>query len=81
MKTITAVEANKEPGAVLEAALLQPVMVQASNGKSVVLLAATEYERLTSMEDAYWAALAAIAEADGFATALETAKLVADADA
>ncbi len=81
MKTITATEAKNKLGAVMDSALVEPVMIEKSGRNSVVIMAASEYERLTAMEDAYWAARAAKAEAGGFASANEVAKLIEDAGA
>jgi prevent-host-death family protein len=81
MKTITATEAKNKLGAVMDSALVEPVMIEKSGRNSVVIMAASEYERLTAMEDAYWAARATKAEAAGFATADEVAKLIEDAGA
>ena len=81
MKKITATEAKNKLGAVIDAALVEPVMVEKSGRNSVVIMAASEYERLTGMEDAYWAARAIKAESGGFATTVEVAKLVEDAGA
>ncbi|MBS1990373.1 MAG: type II toxin-antitoxin system Phd/YefM family antitoxin [Cyanobacteria bacterium SZAS LIN-3] len=79
MKTIKATEAKNRFGAVMDIALAEPVMVQKSGRASVVMLSATEYERLTAMEDAYWAARAVKAEAAGFVSATEIIKLIEDA--
>ena len=81
MKTITATEAKNKLGAVMDSALVEPVMIEKSGRKSVVIMAATEYERLTAMEDAYWSARALRAEAGGFAAAEQVAKLIEDAGA
>ena len=81
MKTITATEAKNKLGAVMDSALTEPVMIEKSGRNSVVILSASEYERLTAMEDAYWAARAVKAEAGGFATADDVAKLIEDAGA
>ncbi len=79
MKTIKATEVKNKFGAVMDIALVEPVMVQKSGRSSVVMLSAAEYERLTAMEDAYWAARAVKAEASGYATAAEVNKLIEDA--
>lgn len=81
MKTITATEAKNKLGAVIDAALAEPVMIEKSGRNSVVILAVSEYERLIAMEDAYWATRALKAEAAGFASAEEAAKLIEDAGA
>ncbi len=81
MKTFTATEAKNKLGAVMDSALVEPVMVEKSGRNSVVILSAHEYERLLAIEDAYWAARAIKAEAGGFATKTEVKKLVEDAGA
>jgi len=81
MKTITATEAKNRLGAVMDSALVEPLMIEKSGRSSVVIMSASEYTRLTAMEDAYWAARAATAEAAGFATLDEVAKLIEDAGA
>lgn len=81
MKTFTATEAKNKLGAVMDSALVEPVMIEKSGRNSVVIMAASEYERLTAMEDAYWGARAARAEAAGFATPDEVTKLIEDAGA
>ena len=79
MKTINATEVKNRFGAVMDIALVEPVMVQKSGRSSVVMLSAAEYGRLTAMEDAYWAARAVKAEAGGFASPDEVNKLIKDA--
>jgi hypothetical protein len=54
-------------------------MVEKCGRNSVVIIAATEYDRLIAMDDAYWAARAVKAEAGGFATEAEVKKLIEDA--
>ncbi len=78
MKTIKATEVKNHFGAVLDSALVEPVMVQKSGRSSVVILSVTEYDRLIAMEDAYWAARANAAEASGFVSAVEVKKLIED---
>ncbi len=65
----------------MDSALVEPVMVQESGRNSVVIIAATEYERLISIEDAYWAARAVKAESGGCATDVDVAQLIEDAGA
>lgn len=76
MKTIPATKVKNQFGAVLDAALTEPVMVQKSGRPSVVMLSVQEYERLVALEDAYWAERATRAEAGGWASAAEVAKLI-----
>ena len=54
-------------------------MVRKSGRATVVMLSSAEYERLLSMEDAYWASRALNAEAAGFVTAAQVNKLIEDA--
>ncbi len=79
MKTIAATEVKNKFGMVMDTALVEPVMVQKSGRSAVVMLSVTEYERLIAIEDAYWAARAAKAEASGFASSDEVKKLIEDA--
>ncbi len=79
MKTINATEVKNRFGAVMDIALAEPLMVQKSGRSLVVMLSASEYERLMAIEDAYWAARAIKAEGSGFATADEVRKLIEDA--
>ncbi len=79
MRTITATEAKNRLGAIMDSALSEPVMIEKSGRKSVVILAVSEYERLTALEDAYWAIRALKAEAAGFASVEEVSSLIEDA--
>jgi len=79
MKTITATEAKNRLGAVMDSALLEPVMIEKSGRNFVVILGAAEYERLVALDDAYWAARAIKGETGGFATRKQVQKLLADA--
>jgi len=76
MKTISATEAKNRLGAVMDSALVEPVMVEKSGRPSVIIVSAQEYERLTALEDAYWAGRAAKAEAGGWASAAEVSELI-----
>ena len=78
MKTFTATEAKNQLGAVIDAALAEPVAVKKSGRVSVVIVSVSEYERLSALEDAYWAARAIIASSKGFVGADELAKLIED---
>ena len=79
MKTITATEAKNKLGAVMDTALVEPVMVEKSGRSSVVIMSAVMYERFLALEDAYWAARALKAESNGFASPTEVLKLIEDA--
>lgn len=76
MKIISATEVKNRLGAVMDSALVEPVMVEKSGRPAVVIVSAREYERLTALEDAYWADRAAKAEAGGWASAAEVNELI-----
>jgi prevent-host-death family protein len=80
MKTVSSTEVKNTFGAVMDSALVEPVMVKKSGRDSVVILSATEYGRLIAMEDAYWANRAFKAEKNGFATEIEIQQLIKDVE-
>ena len=67
---ISATELNNRPGAMLEAAIKEPVVVEKSGRPSVVMVS---YERYQELEDFFWGELALRAEKDSeWLTAEET---------
>ena len=62
----TATEVKNKFGKFSDIARNEPVIVEKTGRKSIVLIAFEEYERLTRIEDAYWAEKALRAEADGY---------------
>jgi prevent-host-death family protein len=52
---ISATELNKRPGAMLEAAIREPVIIEKSGNPSVVMVS---YQRYQELEDAFWGTLA-----------------------
>gem|GEM_PF-217634 len=62
----TATEVKNKFGKFSDIARNEPVIVEKTGRKAIVLVAFEEYERLTQIEDAYWAEKAARAEADGY---------------
>ncbi|MBT7049121.1 MAG: type II toxin-antitoxin system Phd/YefM family antitoxin [Desulfobacula sp.] len=50
----------------------EPVIVEKTGRKNIVLIAFEEYERLIRIEDAYWAEKAAGAEAAGYEGSTES---------
>jgi len=62
----TATEVKNKFGEFSDIARNEPVIVEKMGRKAIVLVAFEEYERLTQIEDAYWAEKAARAEADGY---------------
>jgi len=63
--TITATEVNHRFGELMDRAQHEPVMVEKTGRICVVLISYEEYERLRSVEDAYWVAKAVQAEQSG----------------
>ncbi len=62
----TATEVKNKFGKFSDIARNEPVIVEKTGRKTIVLIAFEEYERLTQIEDAYWAEKAARAEVDGY---------------
>ena len=62
----TATEVKNKFGKFSDIARSEPVIVEKTGRKAIVLIAFEEYERLIQIEDAYWAEKAARAEADGY---------------
>jgi len=62
----TATEVKNKFGKFSDIARSEPVIVEKTGRKAIVLIAFEEYERLTQIEDAYWGEKAARAESDGY---------------
>jgi len=62
----TATEVKNKFGKFSDIARNEPVIVEKTGRKAIVLIAFEEYERLTQIEDAYWAEKASRAEANGY---------------
>ncbi len=65
MKNASATTVKNQFGQFLEAALSEPVAIKTGR-RVVVMLNWKEYERLSALEDACWAAQAAKAEKQGY---------------
>ncbi len=52
---ISATELNKRSGAILEAAIREPVIIERSGNPSVVMIS---YQHYLELEDAFWGTLA-----------------------
>jgi len=61
MTAITATELQNKTGAVIDQALMNPVQITRNSRSVVVLMSTQEYERLKTLEDAYWGEMANIA--------------------
>ena len=62
----TATEVKNKFGKFSDIARNEPVIVEKTGRKAIVLIAFEEYERLIQIEDAYWGEKAARAETDGY---------------
>jgi antitoxin Phd len=62
----TATEVKNRFGEFMERAQREPVTVEKTGRSYVVLISHEEFQRLRALEDAYWAALAAQAEQNGY---------------
>ena len=73
---ITATEVKNHFGEYLEGAISEPVVIEKTGRPVVVMLSVKEYERLTALEDAYWAEKALKAEKAGYIGQKESAKFL-----
>lgn len=69
---VKATEVKIHFGKYLEDSIKNPVTIEKSGRKVAVLLSLEEYERLTAIEDSYWAEKAAEAEKEGYLTREES---------
>lgn len=65
MKTATATTLKNNLGEVMQAVAREPVHITKQGRDYAVMLSITEYERLTALEDDWWAQRARQAEAEG----------------
>lgn len=72
MLNVAATETKQRLGQYIESALTEPVVIEKSGRPCVVMLSVVEYERLQSIEDAWWGEQAQRAVADGFVGSDET---------
>jgi prevent-host-death family protein len=66
MRTVTAKEAKDRLGQYMREAAREPILVQIYRRPTTVILSYEEYERLTQLEDDYWAVRAQQAEESGY---------------
>ena len=64
--TITATEVKNHFGQYLEATIASPVFIHKTGRPVAVMLSTKEYERLVSLEDAFWAQKALKGERSGY---------------
>ena len=72
----SATEVKNRFGEFMEKARHEPVMVEKTGRKYVVMVNHEEFERLQALEDQHWAMAAAEAEKSGFIGQEETMKLL-----
>ncbi|MBF0479738.1 MAG: type II toxin-antitoxin system Phd/YefM family antitoxin [Candidatus Omnitrophica bacterium] len=73
---ITATEIKNHFGQYLEESISGPVFIEKTGRSVAVMVSAKEYERLTSLEDAYWAQKASKAEKTGYIGKKESAEFL-----
>jgi prevent-host-death family protein len=73
---VTATEFKQKLGQYLDASERGPVIIKKSGRVKSVLISKQLYERFLTMEDAYWAQQAKLAEAGGYLGEDETEKLL-----
>ena len=59
MQSISASEAKNRFGTYIEAALIEPVLIERSGRPAVMLISVAEYQRLKRHEQQHWASLEA----------------------
>ena len=77
MKYFTAKDAKNQFGRLLDSARGEPVMVVKHGRPVAVLLSYEEYERVETLERAYWADKAGAAEQEGYLGPAESEALLA----
>ncbi|MSO92237.1 MAG: type II toxin-antitoxin system Phd/YefM family antitoxin [Rhodospirillales bacterium] len=78
MKTVAAKDAKNRFGELLDTARREPVTIEKNGRPVAVVLSSEEYERLESLENAYWIKRAEAAEKAGYLGPDESEKLLGD---
>ncbi len=73
---VTATELKNRLGQYLEAAQLEPVIIEKSGRESSVMLSKRRYDELLALEDRLWDMKAQQAEKEGFLSEEETRQLL-----
>ena len=76
MKTVPAREAKNRFGRLIDDARVEAVTIEKHGRAVAVVMSASEYERLSSLEDTFWAARAETAEVEGRLTGDESEALL-----
>jgi antitoxin Phd len=78
MKTESATNAKIHFGRIIEDAMREPVLIEKSGRKVVIILSFGEYQRMAALEDKFWLEKAKSAQAEGFIGADASEKLIRD---
>ena len=73
---VTTTELKNRLGKYLEAAQLEPVIIEKSGRESSVVLSKRRYDQLVELEDKFWDIKAQEAEKEGFMSEEETRQLL-----
>ncbi|MBF0465707.1 MAG: type II toxin-antitoxin system Phd/YefM family antitoxin [Nitrospirae bacterium] len=76
MKTVNATEVKNRFGQYLETSLSEPVVIEKTGRAVAVMISMADYERLSALEDSYWAQRALEAEKSGFLDPQESLSVV-----
>jgi len=79
MKIISSTECKTRLGEYLETVRSEPITIEKTGRPVAVLLSQAEYERLVSLENAYWRERAKEAEESGYIGSEKSAKLLSKA--
>lgn len=66
MKTARATDIKNRFGLYLDSSLVEPVVIEKNGRPVAVMMSMSDYERLTTLEDAHWAEKAKKAEKAGY---------------
>jgi antitoxin Phd len=66
MKTVTATQCRTRFGKCIKTVLRQPLSIEKTGKAVAVLISRAEYDRLVTIENAYWLKRGQVAEATGY---------------
>lgn len=73
---VSASEAKQKFGKIMDAARINPVVIEKSGRESVVVISIERYRELQALEDAYWTAQAEEGIKSGFVGTEKTAQFI-----
>jgi len=79
MISVSATELKNRMGRYLQQSVTEPVIIEKTHRPFAVILSYDEYERLRSLEDAYWIQKAKQAEKEGFVGVEDSMKFIREA--